>query len=530
MHRLAVLYSFLGSFALLGCTLPAPDPAGEDPGHAEDSIINGTQDNAHTAVVALFSQQSECTGTILQVKGGNGYVLTAAHCCTAQDMPQWVLTGVDYDNPTAVYGVVPGSVTQDPGYNPATLLHDFCMLQFSGAPANMPFIPPATSQAQDGLQVGSQVEFVGYGVAGTPQNHDNFNSIRNHITGALDQLDSLSIAYDQQANNGGPCSGDSGGPALVQPGTPQAQQLVVGVTSYGDVNCAQYGVSGRVSGVYNGFIGPYLNGQPILPPQDCQTCATNAQQPNGACGAQTQACLNNQACADLSNCLQGCSTQACVDGCANQFQAGINDYNNFVDCICYTGCTTQCAAECGPPPSNCGLQSSDADCNTCLESKCCAQAQACANDQACVDCLVPNAPASCSNNGPLNQLAICITSNCNTECNGGSSSSSSTTSTGSGPGTTTTGVGGAPGTTTTGVGGAPGTGGAPHSVGGAGPGGAGPGGAGGSGGDQTKDNDTGTIGGCGCEVAGGDEGSTSPMLAGLALAAALTAARRRRTR
>src|SRR5262245_57688705 len=124
MRRLTFMCPFLGLVALFGCAQPAPDPA-EDPGSADDSIINGTQDNVHTAVVALFTQTSECTGTILQVKGGNGYVLTAAHCCEPGDPPQWVVTGVDYNNPTAVYGVVAGSVARDPNYNPPPLTHDF---------------------------------------------------------------------------------------------------------------------------------------------------------------------------------------------------------------------------------------------------------------------------------------------------------------------------------------------------------------------------------------------------------------------
>ncbi len=79
---------------------------------------------------------------------------------------------------------------------------------------------------------------------------------------------------------------------------------------------------------------------------DCQTCVNSVNDPGGACSSQVNACINNQACIDLYNCLGNCSTQACVDNCASQYQSGINDLNNMYDCWC-TACSTECATECG---------------------------------------------------------------------------------------------------------------------------------------------------------------------------------------
>lgn len=526
MRRFLLLVLLVGSLPVYSCA-SSPDAEGDLAGEptelADDAIINGTQDNAHTAVVTVVAQQGLCTGTVVKLSGSTGFVLTAAHCCTAQDPPQQVWTGVDYNNPTNAYNVVPGSVTPDPLYNGQT--HDFCMLKFSGAPPNMPVIP-AMMPAEDNLQVGTSVEFVGYGIAGTPQNHNVNNSIRNHLTGSLSKVNALTVEYNQQGNNGGPCNGDSGGPALTPPNVAQSTQRVAAVTSYGDANCAVYGVSGRVSAVYNTFIDPYFNGQVQPPPADCNSCSGEATGQGGACSAASQACFNDQQCSNLVQCLNGCNgNQNCINNCANQYPNGINKYNAVIDCICTTGCVSECATECGGTPSDCGLSSSDPTCNTCLEGSCCNEAQACANNQTCVNCLVQNPPASCNNNAQFVSFFSCLDNKCAVECGSSSSSSSSSSS-----GASSSSSGGSSSSSS----GAGGGGGSNSSSSGAG-GSAGVGGAGGAGGDDDETSGSGSNGrhsndsGCACDIAGGaDDGQDGRILAGLGLATALMASRRRR--
>jgi hypothetical protein len=168
----------LVALSLLGCTGSSP---GDGPlGVSRSPIAYGSLDTTHTAVVAVLapaggSELEECTGTIVQVSGTVGYVLTAAHCCNMY-VPTVVVISSDYSGseqyaladagaPKApAYPVVPGSVQFDPMYSTSNELnHDFCMLKFSGATASTPTIALPTS-TNDGLAVGSQVEHVGFGV------------------------------------------------------------------------------------------------------------------------------------------------------------------------------------------------------------------------------------------------------------------------------------------------------------------------------------------------------------------------------
>ena len=80
MRRLGL--ACLALAALAGCSSGSPDgPTAE----AEAPIVYGTPDTIHTAVVALLApfagSYSACSGTVVQVSGGLGDVLTAAHCC-----------------------------------------------------------------------------------------------------------------------------------------------------------------------------------------------------------------------------------------------------------------------------------------------------------------------------------------------------------------------------------------------------------------------------------------------------------------
>jgi hypothetical protein len=235
-------------------------------------------DSAHTAVVAVLSpvgtdSLQECTGSLVQVTAGEGYVLTAAHCCNTY-LPTVVVASTDYTageayldtgTPTPPsYRVVPGSVYYDALYTGPD--HDFCMLKFSGAGAGMATLalPPASS---DGLVAGSSIEHVGYGFTES----SNTNSRRRTGTDTVDQgLTSLVLAFSQggTAHVPGTCDGDSGGPSLFPAGVAQAQQVVVGVQSYGNAStCAAetLGVASRVTSEIGPgrFITSYLAGSPI---------------------------------------------------------------------------------------------------------------------------------------------------------------------------------------------------------------------------------------------------------------------------
>jgi hypothetical protein len=163
--------------------------------------------------------------------------------------------------PANTYPVLAGSVQADPAYDSSASapIDDFCMLQVAGLPDGVASIPVAT--CADGLVLGEQVEYVGFGATQTNPN----NTARRHGDSTIDEaLTSQWFQYSEGDGRSGPCQGDDGGPAVLPAGAPQSTQVVVGTTSYGDLSCNSYGVSMRVSSATcaGGFIAEYLSSGP----------------------------------------------------------------------------------------------------------------------------------------------------------------------------------------------------------------------------------------------------------------------------
>ena len=268
--------ALLGAFFVAGCSGVSVEDG--PVAKTQSRIAYGALDTTHTAVVAVLSpvgttELQECSGSLVAVVGGDGYVLTAAHCCNAF-VPTTVVASSDYStgesflsggSPAApVYRVAPGSVYYDSQYSGSG--HDFCMLKFAGAAAGMATLALPTASG-DGLQLGAQVEHVGFGFTDT----STTNSQRRSGVDAVDQqLTSLILQFSQGGPNDipGTCDGDSGGPSLLPAGVAQGQQVVVGVQSSGGMaSCAQetFGIASRVSSAIGAgqFITSYLGGAPV---------------------------------------------------------------------------------------------------------------------------------------------------------------------------------------------------------------------------------------------------------------------------
>jgi len=318
---------------------PAPAELSEPAATSNEEIFGGTWDSGNTypAVVWLYNETGgySCSGTIVQITGSTGYVLTAAHCTGME----YVIVDTDYnciqnDTCDQVYQVVPGSQQYDPAFDENSVQngHDFSMLRISGVSGITP-IPVATNP--DGLKAngGDSVIQVGYGVTKTNQN----NSKRNVVNITTDQVFS-NLIYHDQTDGKGTCSGDSGGPTIFN-------GKVVGVTSFGDQTCASDGYDGRVQFAYNSFIAPYLNATVT---ETCDTCfdeEVNTQ--TGSCYSKVQACQDDTECNALNDCLNACGAndQSCVNACASAHQNGIDKFNAIFDCFC-TSCASLCSDEC----------------------------------------------------------------------------------------------------------------------------------------------------------------------------------------
>jgi len=232
---------------LTGCTDDDPrfDPA--NIGEANLPIINGDVDNEHDAVVLVFSNNSACTGTIIDVIGSDAYVLTAAHCFDGQ--VQGIAIGDNYNNPDAVLALAEYEV--HPGYDPNNqYVYDFAIMRVTGASASTPIIPVLTP-GDDDLQPGRMLTHVGYGLTS-----DGGQASAQRLRGSsmLDQAGQIQIGWDQSAGKG-ICQGDSGGPNLVQTAN---GERVAGVNSFVTGSCLSYAVSGRPSAVYDSFIQPFI--------------------------------------------------------------------------------------------------------------------------------------------------------------------------------------------------------------------------------------------------------------------------------
>lgn len=326
-------------------------------------IINGSVDNSgnYEEVVAMFTNNSACTGTIIAKDEPFAFVLTAAHCVD-ENPPVLVLQGTDYESPSAIQYIVQHYQIH-PGYNPNSYLNDFAMMRIVGATSATPTRAVLTP-AEDTISNGSQFTHLGYGVIDTSTNPDTGTSQRHITTGTVIGTSTLTLTFD--ASSSGVCFGDSGGPNIHN-----ATGKVAGVNStVANGNCNTESDSGRASAVLNTFITPYINNAPP-PPVNCDACFEAATSAGGACSTEVNACLNFEQCNDLVGCFNGCTSQACINSCAQNNGPGMILYDLIFECICDNACDSECdnAEMCtdgfGPPTStSVGQAASSADATT----------------------------------------------------------------------------------------------------------------------------------------------------------------------
>jgi secreted trypsin-like serine protease len=220
-------------------------------GHTEQPILRGQLDREHPQVMLLADRAGFlCTGTLIDVQGHTGFLLTAAHCVTEEDgratriSPDrfLVIAGNDFETSTTAFPVE--SIQVHPGYDGSFAVDDVAVVRLDLGSTTPPTPIPPLSAKEDKLEVGDALLLVGYGQ--TEQSEEE-NSVRRHVSRDIGELEDDIVAYSQEDGKG-TCFGDSGGPGLV---TVKGSERVASVTSGGvdsnDDCSGGIGVSMRVS-------------------------------------------------------------------------------------------------------------------------------------------------------------------------------------------------------------------------------------------------------------------------------------------
>ena len=225
----------IGAAAMLvtgGC---ADDGAkGDDarkPSTVSMRIVGGSMESGFAAVGALVDNSGAfCTGTLVAPTT----VVTAAHCIEGATSPAGMSFFVGQDaNSGSGTKVSIASLHPHPEYDG---VNDIAVLKLAEAPPVTPI--PYLKSAMGNDWVGKSAIFVGYGVTAADRSDAG---VKRSV--AIDISKIMETAFEYVSSTKNTCFGDSGGPALAKVG---GQFHLLGVTSYGDENCAEYGVNNRV--------------------------------------------------------------------------------------------------------------------------------------------------------------------------------------------------------------------------------------------------------------------------------------------
>lgn len=336
--------ALLLAIAAAGCT------GAMTPGEAESEIIGGTTDAADPAVVLLYmtvpGQQGGalCTGEVISPH----VVLTAAHCTGGEDptvtnATYRVYLGADFSKATAADLLPVKEVHYDPQFTINNLEggHDVgvAILQ-NPLPATVTPLP-INRTPLDATYDGKPVRFVGYGLDNAAA--QTGAGIKRQTTTMLTDHTALLLHFTDGTHE--TCNGDSGGPAFMTIG---GQEVIVGLTSFGDVNCNQGGYDTRVdtfATFIDGYVkqadptfgqtaspadmgpGPSQSSTPPSPSGGTQSPPTSSATPmppsSTGAGGVGESCTKDADCQSALCGLDNRGGRVCFAANANQAQGGM---------------------------------------------------------------------------------------------------------------------------------------------------------------------------------------------------------------
>ncbi|MEO8846171.1 MAG: hypothetical protein ABI591_04835 [Kofleriaceae bacterium] len=81
-------------------------------------------------------------------------------------------------------------------------------------------------------------------------------------------------------------------------------------------------------------------------PAACNACFNTVSTGNGVCASAYAACTNDADCTVLKTCLAACTDATCQQTCVTAHPNSVTLYNMGPNCICSSGCPTECSAAC----------------------------------------------------------------------------------------------------------------------------------------------------------------------------------------
>lgn len=233
MMRVATLTCAVAVLAL-GCQNGESGGSGQKLSTIQVRIVGGKAETGFWAVGALMEDgEAFCTGTLIDTTT----VVTASHCIAGRTSAEGLSFYVGPKAGDASGTLVPvASVHAHPQYDDQELTADIAVLKLTQAAPVTPIPPLKTSM--DATWIGKNAVFVGYGVTGALKSDAG---AKRSVSIAISGVDPTSFRYESPNKN--TCFGDSGGPALFEK---DGAFYLIGVTSYGDEDCAAYGVNTRV--------------------------------------------------------------------------------------------------------------------------------------------------------------------------------------------------------------------------------------------------------------------------------------------